>query len=568
MALLHLSVHTISRSKGTSACAAAAYRAGEKIHSEYDGSTYDYTKKQNVVFSEIMLPENAPVELAHREYLWNHIETKIETQSNSRLAREFDIALPLELTFDQQREVTEAFLRECFIKDGGIADVCFHNPPLMNSKNQPLDVNGIPTKNPEEYVYRNPHVHVMLPYRPIVDGDFAPKIQKLYVCEKAGVQKSFSAPEYKQVEGWEKLYNYESMSGKKSWHTKSYALEHPEECYKQVNRYPKCEQRQNPIVAKWDDPETLVEWRSAWAGILNKKFEELGIDIVLDHRSYEAQGLDLIPTIHEGKKITYLEKKYSEDSRELHTEIRNLNLAIREHNQEIQILEEFRKLNILIKEFLDAVLGRIDLLGQSIADTLEKIRVELILTRKNLTHAAKLREEVDDKLLRDEAYIKEIKLDKKKLNILNNRKEKLKQQYDSLNPTLYKRKRELIAEQIEYVENQIDIFNENIQNANLAQSEIQKLQILSNKLDNRIEKYSLLFMERVDEYRGIANCVSNDSKPKIDTERLRVRVEYEKRLKQIIGEIDLFDTKEYVDKMLISSTQVINKYDTGIKLKQ
>ncbi|WP_350562900.1 MobA/MobL family protein, partial [Psychrobacter sp. CAL346-MNA-CIBAN-0220] len=93
MAIYHLSVKTFSRSKGQSATAAIAYRAGEKIKCEHEGRTHDYTKKNDVLHSEIFLPANAPSWATDRQQLWNEVE-KAEKRKNSTIAREFEVALP------------------------------------------------------------------------------------------------------------------------------------------------------------------------------------------------------------------------------------------------------------------------------------------------------------------------------------------------------------------------------------------------------------------------------------------------------------------------------------------
>lgn len=75
----------IKRSAGQSAVAAAAYRAGEKLHSEYYGEISDYTRKGGVICSEILLPSHAPPEYADRETLWNAVE-KAERGKKAQLA--------------------------------------------------------------------------------------------------------------------------------------------------------------------------------------------------------------------------------------------------------------------------------------------------------------------------------------------------------------------------------------------------------------------------------------------------------------------------------------------------
>jgi len=98
VAIYHLSIKIISRGKGgRSAVAAAVYRAAEKITNEYDGVTHDYTRKGGVVHAEILLPDNAPAEYKDRAVLWNAVE-QAEKAKNSQLAREIELALPVELT--------------------------------------------------------------------------------------------------------------------------------------------------------------------------------------------------------------------------------------------------------------------------------------------------------------------------------------------------------------------------------------------------------------------------------------------------------------------------------------
>ena len=97
MAIYHLSIKTISRGKSQSAVAVAAYRAGEKIYNEYDGRTSDYSRKKGIDHTAILLPYNAPAEFSDRAVLWNAVE-RVEKAKNSQLAREIQIALPVELS--------------------------------------------------------------------------------------------------------------------------------------------------------------------------------------------------------------------------------------------------------------------------------------------------------------------------------------------------------------------------------------------------------------------------------------------------------------------------------------
>ena len=72
MALFHLSVTQTKRSAGQSAIASAAYRAGERLYSEYYGEYSDYTRKGGVICSDILLPSHAPPEYADRQTLFKY----------------------------------------------------------------------------------------------------------------------------------------------------------------------------------------------------------------------------------------------------------------------------------------------------------------------------------------------------------------------------------------------------------------------------------------------------------------------------------------------------------------
>ena len=150
MSIYHLSVQAISRGQGKSCVAAAAYRSSEKLHDERQNLNHDYTKKQGVE-SEIIAPLNSPSWVSDREKLWNEVD-RAETRCNSRTAREINIALPLELTKEQQKEIVREYVKESFVDKGMVADVCFH----FNDKD-------------------NPHCHIMLTTREIDQDGFTKK---------------------------------------------------------------------------------------------------------------------------------------------------------------------------------------------------------------------------------------------------------------------------------------------------------------------------------------------------------------------------------------------------------
>ena len=163
MAIYHCSIKIISRGKGKSAVAAAAYRAGEKLTNDFDGETHDYTHKGGVVHTEILLPGHAPAAFSDRAVLWNAVE-KIEKAKNAQLAREIEIALPRELTREQGISLVREYVKEQFVNAGMCADFAIH------------DTGG-----------GNPHAHIMLTMRPIQqDGAWGAKQKKEYILDPQG----------------------------------------------------------------------------------------------------------------------------------------------------------------------------------------------------------------------------------------------------------------------------------------------------------------------------------------------------------------------------------------------
>ena len=166
ISLFHFHVTQISRADGQSAIASAAYRAGEKLHSDYYGEDSDYTAKDGVLYREILLPPHAPERLRDRETLWNEVE-KTERRKDAQLAYSFDIALQNELSFEENLELTRRFLQENFVAAGMIVDFAIHDP----------ERNGA----------QNPHFHVMAPIRPLnPDGTWGVKQRMVYRLDEAG----------------------------------------------------------------------------------------------------------------------------------------------------------------------------------------------------------------------------------------------------------------------------------------------------------------------------------------------------------------------------------------------
>ena len=278
MALYHFHVTQIQRSAGQSAIASAAYRAGEKLYSEYYGEISDYTKKGGVICSEIILPPNAPSEYADRQTLWNALE-KAEQNKAAQLAYSFDIALQNEFSLEENIALARQFVSEQLVSRGMIADFAIHAPDRETP---------------------NPHFHILCPIRPLKEnGKWGYKQHRVYQLDENGNRIL-------------------DESGK--------AL---------FDAVP---------TTDWGSPERLESWRAAWAALCNTKFEQKGLDCRIDHRSYERQGLDVIPTVHEGPAVRHMEEKgISTNKGDLNRWIRSTNAALRGLRKKIATLLDWLK---------------------------------------------------------------------------------------------------------------------------------------------------------------------------------------------------------------------------------
>ena len=347
MAIYHLEAKVVGRGAGRSAVAASAYLSCSRLYNDYDGIQHDYTKKQGLVWQEVFLPEYAPQEWQDREKLWNAVE-EVETAKDSRLAREFVVALPIELSREQQIELLQDFIREQFVSDGMCADAAIH------------DTDG-----------HNPHAHILLTVRPLDErGKWQYKTEKEYLCMRNGEERGFTAAEFKsaQNDGWEKQYPYKV--GKKKVYMTPSAAEAQELI--RADKHPKSTRygRQNPISERWNSEEQLVSWRVAWADVTNRYLESAGREERIDHRSNAARGLDEIPTIHEGLTVQALERKgIVSDRCEMNRQIRADNALLRELKAEI------KKLAALVARTVPAI-----------AEGLEKLRSRVLIFCYQLSH--------------------------------------------------------------------------------------------------------------------------------------------------------------------------------------
>jgi len=157
MAIYHLYVKVIGRKAGSSAVASAAYRSGSRLCDERLDRTQDFSAKRGVVHSEVLLPENAPVQWSDRERLRNDVEA-FEVRKDAQLAREVEFAIPREMTQAQGIELARDFVQSEFVDQGMIADLNVH---------WDIGEDGSP----------KPHAHVMLTMRSVDENGFGPKVR-------------------------------------------------------------------------------------------------------------------------------------------------------------------------------------------------------------------------------------------------------------------------------------------------------------------------------------------------------------------------------------------------------
>ena len=351
----------VSRGAGRSAVAAAAYLSCSRMLNEYDGVQHDYTRKQGLGWRQVFLPATAPAEWQDRETLWNAVE-ETETAKDSRLAREFVAALPIELSREEQIQLLQDFIKEQFVADGMCADAAIHDPYPPG---------------------HNPHAHILLTVRPLDEkGKWQYKTEKEYLCVKDGEERGFTAAEFKQAQadGWEKQYQYKV--GKKKVYMAPSAAQ--AQGYERVSKYPKSTKfgRQNPITERWNSDEQLVLWRAAWADVANRYLERTGLEERIDHRSHAERGLLERPMVHEGVVARAMEKKgIISDRCELNRQIKADNALLRELRGQV------KKLAQAVKNTLPAL-----------AEAMENLRKNLLLFCYQLGYLRKGKERLNASL--------------------------------------------------------------------------------------------------------------------------------------------------------------------------
>jgi len=243
VAIAHFSASIVSRGSGRSVVLSAAYRHCAKMEYEREARTIDYTRKQGLLHEEFVLPAGAPKWarslIADRsvagasEAFWNKVEA-FEKRADAQLARDLTIALPLELSAEQNIALVRDFVEKHILAKGMVADWVYHDNP------------------------GNPHIHLMTTLRPLSEDGFGSK--KVAVIGEGG----------QPVRTKSGKILYELWAG------------------------------------STDDFNVL---RDGWFERQNNHLALAGIDLRIDGRSYEKQGIDLEPTIHLGVGARAIERK-------------------------------------------------------------------------------------------------------------------------------------------------------------------------------------------------------------------------------------------------------------------
>lgn len=339
----HFNISMISRGKSKSAVASAAYISCEKLTNEWDGVTHDYHNKKGLLHSEIFLPENIPKEFQYRSFLWNSVELN-ERANNAQLARNFIIALPKELSVEENKKLITEFIQENFVSKGMIADLAIHEG------------------NDEEK--KNIHAHIMTTLRPINEkGQWQAKSKKEYVLDEKGEKIKLKSGNYK---------------------TRKVEL------------------------TDWNNRGNAEKWRENFATICNQYLEKNNLEKRVDHRSFERQGKEEIPTIHMGASASALERKGIE------TDKGNINREIKKHNSLVKaIRERISELTSWIGSLLGSLQSKYDEYKQNKKDELEN-RAELF----NLYEYISIYHDIQGEKTKNLSYYGQIKKEMPTLNDL------------------------------------------------------------------------------------------------------------------------------------------------------
>ena len=458
---------------------------------------------------------------------------KNEKTKDSRLAREFVPALPIELTPLQWQELLTDFIQNNFVADGMCADVAVHDPYPPG---------------------HNPHAHIMVTVRPLDEkGNWQYKTEKEYLCVRNGEERGFTAAEFKaeQADGWEKQYPYK-VGRKKVYLPPSEAEKHG---YERVSKYPKSTKygRQNPISERWNSEEQLVQWRKAWADVANRYLERYGYKERIDHRSHTERRLDEQPTIHEGVFARSLERQgVISDRCEINRQIKADNALLRELKAAV------RKLAQAVKNTIPAL-----------AEAMERLRGNMIIFRYQLRHIGMGKRRMNEhiqavipKLERYMGLVRQIKeKTKERKNLFAEKKETPFYQIPKLRD-LTRRIAEL-TEELEELKTEKEMLLRSLDCADdtgisSVKKDIAAMESALKKLEAQETKYSAELDAALKEYSELKEQASEFDAGELMEARLAIRGEKERsavtRVQDAYGErydsLMMFDSKRDVANLL------------------
>ena len=248
MAFLFIRAKIIKASSGKSAVAAAAYQAAQKLHDDSLGMTFQYRHKEEVVFSEILLPSYAPAAYEDRETLWNAVQAK-ERNANGHVARQFIIAMPKEWTREESISRAREFIQRNLVDTGMVVDWAYHMKE------------------------GNPHLHCLCTNRGFKkDGSWDARERKEYALDETGQR----IPEIDPKTGEQKIRTRNrngSVTTEKIW--------------KRVTV------QSNP----WNSRQFLHELKRSWVSYCNSYLQG---ESQIDNRSTHEQKSSRVPLLHEG----------------------------------------------------------------------------------------------------------------------------------------------------------------------------------------------------------------------------------------------------------------------------
>ena len=445
-----------------------------------------------------------------------------EKNKDSRLAREFVAALPIELSRQQQIELLQDFIREQFVDEGMCADVAIH------------DTDG-----------HNPHAHILLTVRPLDEhGKWQYKTEKEYLCVKDSEERGFTAAEFKQAQadGWEKQYQYKV--GKKKVYMAPSAAQ--AQGYERASKYPKSTKygRQNPISERWNSEEQLLAWREAWAAAANRYLELAGHAERIDHRSHAARGLEERPTVHEGVVAQALERcGIISDRCELNQQIKVNKALLRELKAEIKKLADLVAYTVpAVAERLEELRGKILILCYQLSYIhagQAKYQESLNVYKPQLSRFSKLVQQITD----TSKARKTLRGEKKGLPAWQVFKHKeLAARITELTEDLEELRSEkaLLLQQFDYAE---------VAGAETFRKDITALEANLQKLEEREQKYAAELEGALQEYAEVKAQAADLDPVKLYEARQTTRPRYEaatrKKLEQAYG--DKYSPLRWVD---------------------